>query len=192
MSENYEFEPDWINARKKKHDSRETRELSSLSSHPVMLMQTETRELSSPSSQPIMQTDDLKSFYTTIVTHGLQTAYLINRGKPFTPNAQMEGEVEKTEHPKNVVIIGAGMAGLVAAYELVRVGHKVRILEMQHRVGGRVKTVSSESFYPGLWSDGKYIKPVTASFIITFVYVGGDSERRRPRIKRCYKLLRNS
>ena len=27
---------------------------------------------------------------------------------------------------------------------------------MQHRVGGRVKTVSHENFYPGLWSDGKY------------------------------------
>ena len=138
-SENYEFEPDWINARtKKQYEPRDSG----------------TMFPSSGSTQPIMQTDGLKEFYKTIVTYGLQTAYLIYREK--SPVKLRKGEVEKTKHPKNVVIIGAGMAGLVAAYELVRVGHKVRILEMQHRVGGRVKTVSSERFYPGLWSDGKY------------------------------------
>ena len=98
MSENYEFEPDWINARKKKHDLREPRaERSSHSSQPMMQMaDLKTFDLREPtaeqSSQPIMQTDDLKTFYKTIVTHGLQTAYLIYRGQPFTPN---EGEVEK-------------------------------------------------------------------------------------------------
>ncbi|MBH31155.1 MAG: L-amino-acid oxidase [Candidatus Marinimicrobia bacterium] len=46
------------------------------------------------------------------------------------------------KHPlKNVIIIGAGMAGLVAAYELKRAGHSVTILEARDRIGGRVFTV---------------------------------------------------
>ncbi|MFI8520311.1 flavin monoamine oxidase family protein [Streptomyces sp. NPDC085481] len=39
-----------------------------------------------------------------------------------------------------VTVIGAGMAGLVAAYELERLGHRVEILEGSRRLGGRVHT----------------------------------------------------
>ncbi len=41
---------------------------------------------------------------------------------------------------KNVAVLGAGMAGLVAAYELSRLGHNVRLVETTGRVGGRVMT----------------------------------------------------
>jgi monoamine oxidase len=41
---------------------------------------------------------------------------------------------------KNVTILGAGTAGLAAAYELEKLGHKVRIFEASQRVGGRVWT----------------------------------------------------
>ena len=61
----------------------------------------------------------------------------------------------KTKKPINVIIIGAGISGLVAAYELAQVGHKVTILEMQHRVGGKVKTIGDSHFQPGLWADCK-------------------------------------
>jgi monoamine oxidase len=47
----------------------------------------------------------------------------------------------KTTSPRDVVIVGAGMAGLTAAYELLRAGHRPIILEAQNRVGGRVCTV---------------------------------------------------
>jgi monoamine oxidase len=42
---------------------------------------------------------------------------------------------------RSVVILGAGIAGLVAAYELDRAGYKVTVLEARDRVGGRVWTV---------------------------------------------------
>src|SRR5215204_2056712 len=52
---------------------------------------------------------------------------------------------------KRVLIIGGGMAGLVAAYELKRQGHDPIVLEAQYRVGGRVYTL--RSFAPGLYAE---------------------------------------
>jgi monoamine oxidase len=59
---------------------------------------------------------------------------------------------ERREQPgKRIIIIGAGMAGLVAAYELARAGHDPVILEAQNRVGGRVYTL--RKFAPGLYAE---------------------------------------
>jgi monoamine oxidase len=41
---------------------------------------------------------------------------------------------------KRVTILGAGIAGLVAAYELERLGHQVDVMEGSPRIGGRVWT----------------------------------------------------
>ncbi|WP_084756178.1 flavin monoamine oxidase family protein [Candidatus Paracaedibacter symbiosus] len=41
---------------------------------------------------------------------------------------------------KHIYIIGAGIAGLIAGYELKKLGHKVTLLEASHRVGGRIFT----------------------------------------------------
>ncbi len=41
---------------------------------------------------------------------------------------------------RTITIVGAGVAGLAAAYELERLGHHVRILEGNDRLGGRVLT----------------------------------------------------
>ena len=43
--------------------------------------------------------------------------------------------------PKRVIIVGAGVAGLVAGYELLRAGHDPLILEARNRVGGRICTL---------------------------------------------------
>lgn len=59
---------------------------------------------------------------------------------------------ERRDQPaKRVIIIGAGMAGLVAGYELARAGHDPLILEAQNRVGGRVYTL--RTFAPGLYAE---------------------------------------
>ena len=49
----------------------------------------------------------------------------------------------------DVIVIGAGMAGLAAARELARAGLQVEILEARDRIGGRVHTVRDPSLdYP--------------------------------------------
>src|SRR5690242_11124426 len=42
---------------------------------------------------------------------------------------------------RSVVVLGAGIAGLVAAYELRRAGYDVTLLEARDRIGGRSWTL---------------------------------------------------
>jgi len=42
---------------------------------------------------------------------------------------------------KSVVVLGAGIAGLVSAYELQRAGYRVSLLEARDRIGGRAWTI---------------------------------------------------
>lgn len=42
---------------------------------------------------------------------------------------------------QSVVVLGAGIAGLTAAYELVRAGYTVTVVEARERIGGRVWTI---------------------------------------------------
>jgi len=53
---------------------------------------------------------------------------------------------------KKVLILGAGMAGLVAAHELTKLGHDVTVLEARTRPGGRVHTLR-EPFSDGLFAE---------------------------------------
>jgi monoamine oxidase len=99
--------------------------------------------------------------------------------------------------PKRVVIVGAGVAGLVAGYELLRAGHDPLILEARNRVGGRICTLR-EPFTEGLYGEAgamriprahtltmAYIERFglpTVDFIMdsmqTYVHIGGVKRRR--------------
>jgi len=51
--------------------------------------------------------------------------------------------------PQNIIIIGGGAAGLIAARELARSGQRVTIMEARGRCGGRIHPLSSAEFgYP--------------------------------------------
>src|SRR5229473_1830586 len=53
---------------------------------------------------------------------------------------------------KKVIVIGAGIAGLSCAYELVRGGHQVTVIEATGRAGGHVRTFHDQ-FADGLYAD---------------------------------------
>jgi monoamine oxidase len=61
-------------------------------------------------------------------------------------------EVLGPASPKRVVICGAGLAGMVAGYELSQLGHNVTILEARMRPGGRAHTLR-EPFSDGLYAE---------------------------------------
>jgi len=57
-----------------------------------------------------------------------------------------------TARPQKVIVLGAGLAGLSAAYELVAWGHDVTVLEARLRPGGRVYTLRTP-FADGLYAE---------------------------------------
>jgi monoamine oxidase len=62
-----------------------------------------------------------------------------------------EGLGRREGERKRVIVLGGGLAGLVAAFELEREGHDPLVLEAQNRVGGRIYTL--RSFAPGLYAE---------------------------------------
>ncbi len=81
---------------------------------------------------------------------GLSLAPL--RGLPLSGAADGERSLRRRGEPKRVIIVGAGLAGLSAAYELTQAGHEVMVLEARMRPGGRVLTLR-EPFSDGLHAE---------------------------------------
>ena len=69
-----------------------------------------------------------------------------------TPLARGASAIILKGPAKKVLVLGAGMAGLVAAYELTQLGHDVTVLEARARPGGRVHTLR-EPFSDGLYAE---------------------------------------
>ena len=68
--------------------------------------------------------------------------------------AAVQSGLPKANKPQKVIVIGAGMAGLVAAHELKQAGHDVTIIEASRRIGGRVWTLRAPHFTHGLYAEG--------------------------------------
>src|SRR5688572_12005956 len=73
------------------------------------------------------------ALYETMTAMGLLRLPAAFAGPPELPPNHGNG--------KRVVIIGAGIAGLTAGYELLKGGYEVIILEAKPRAGGRSYTV---------------------------------------------------
>jgi monoamine oxidase len=101
---------------------------------------------------------------------------------PTVPATMLElardGLPARSGTAKRVLIIGGGMAGLVAAYELRRAGHDPLVLEAQGRVGGRVYTLRAP-FAPGLYAEAGAMR-IPRSHSLTLEYCSKFDLPMRP------------
>jgi monoamine oxidase len=118
---------------------------------------------------------------------------------PLPAPAASHTTLERRGAPKKVIVIGAGMAGLAAAYELTQAGHDVTLLEARTRAGGRVYTLR-ESFSDGMYAEAgamyvydhhdwtmRYIKlldialdPVVPPTLASLLYLRGHRIEMKP------------
>lgn len=93
-------------------------------------------------------------------------------------------ETEK-QGGRKVVIIGAGPAGLTAAYELCEAGIASVVLEQDETVGGLAKTVTHKDFRFDIGGHRFYTKVEAAAIIWRKVLPAKDFLRRK-RLSRIY------
>jgi monoamine oxidase len=74
----------------------------------------------------------------------LRAGALTAAALPFVDPFATAGEVQALERrgpSQRIIVVGAGLAGLCAAYQLTQAGHDVLVLEAQRRAVGRVETL---------------------------------------------------
>src|SRR6202046_3378644 len=73
------------------------------------------------------------------VTAGGAAMYQAMSTLGFAAESPYKGPIDLQGTPKgaSVLVLGAGMAGMTAAYELRNAGYKVQVLEYNGRAGGR-------------------------------------------------------
>ncbi|MBV8106278.1 MAG: flavin monoamine oxidase family protein [Hyphomicrobiales bacterium] len=102
-------------------------------------------------------------------TAGATAMYQAMTRLGFAAESPYRGPITLEGDPKgaSVIILGAGLAGMTAAYELARAGYKVQILEYNTRPGGRNWTIRGGDTYTELggaaqqclFDDGLYLNP---------------------------------
>ena len=85
---------------------------------------------------------------------------------PRIARAERRGGIKLMSQPKNVVILGGGLAGLAAGFELKRAGHNVTILEARKFAGGRVQTIRG-------FAGGQYAEAGASSFPLSHDFTYG-------------------
>lgn len=98
------------------------------------------------------------------------------------PDGGLSGTLSTEAKKKNVLVIGAGVAGLTAAYELLKKGLQPKIYEPQDALGGRLCTKDmAEKNAPGgikFCELGAMRIPITQGCIFSYLYNLGVTERQ--------------
>jgi monoamine oxidase len=98
----------------------------------------------------------------------LKSAALATTALRLRPGFAFE-QSKRSARAKKIIVVGAGLAGLSAAYELTQAGHDVTVLEAQLRPGGRVFTLRAP-FSDGLYAEvGAMHIPETHNLTLHYV-----------------------
>jgi monoamine oxidase len=86
------------------------------------------------------------------VSAGATAMYQAMHSLGFAAESKFQGPIRLSAAPTgaSVLVLGAGIAGLVAAYELRNAGYKVQVLEYNARAGGRNWTLRGGDRYTEL------------------------------------------
>jgi monoamine oxidase len=119
------------------------------------------------SANPSMSRRELLSLIGAAA--GGTTMYQAMTSLGFAAESPYRGQIKLDGDPKgaSVVVLGAGLAGMTAAFELGRAGYKVEILEYNNRPGGRNWSLRGGDSYTELggetqkclFDEGLYINP---------------------------------
>src|SRR5262249_31241856 len=103
------------------------------------------------------------------LTAGVGAMYQTMVEMGYAANSDFTGPIQLSPAPRgaSVLIRGAGIAGMVAPYEMSKVGYNVQILEYNDRPGGRNWTLHSGDSYTELggrtqkvdFAPGQYFNP---------------------------------
>ena len=110
--------------------------------------------LGSYSHQPVGATPELRALLAAPVDNRIFWAgEATSTAAPSTVHGALESGrraaaeiADGHDGPRRVVVVGAGVAGVAAARDLVELGHDVVILEGRDRVGGRIATARPEGW----------------------------------------------
>jgi len=83
--------------------------------------------------------------------------------------AGFEGErnIKKADNPKKIMIIGAGPAGLEAAYRAAEAGHSVSLYEKNDDIGGQLWIAGTPPHKQELWEFIRYYDAMLAKYSVT-------------------------
>ncbi|MBX9804338.1 MAG: NAD(P)/FAD-dependent oxidoreductase [Alphaproteobacteria bacterium] len=116
----------------------------------------------------------------TCAMEGIVTKHLIRQTPVLRQLTRIahKDQLHKREI-KHIKVIGGGIAGLTAAYELNKLGHKVEIIEASRRVGGRIWTHAFES--TGQYGElGAMRIPASHDYALHYIGVAGLIDSLRP------------
>lgn len=92
---------------------------------------------------------------------------------------------------KRVLVIGAGMAGLMAARKLAEAGRQVLVLEARDRVGGRIRTLREQGEVLELGAEFVHGRPaelwnlINEAGVDTYPLDGKDACYKKGKLKEC-------